>query len=117
MPVRWRSDDPESDAKTVRKVARLAVDWAEAWGIGDEALLDPDTGLIALVGEVFKTGRACGARAVAHVIEGTPIPRGVPKAPYAIGTPERVVGSFGTYLESGSGVQPVIFPGVKEQER
>lgn len=84
----WRSDDPGADAVTVRRIARLAVDWADQNGL-EPALVfgdgpfDPN-GLIGLLSEVFFLGRACGARAVAHVMEGTEIPAETPSGPYRV---------------------------------
>jgi hypothetical protein len=86
--MNWRSDDPAQDEVTLKRLAKLAVDFADVNGLGPDVLYgegpDDPSGLVPLLREVFFLGRACGARAVAHVVDGTPIPDHTPRAPYDV---------------------------------
>lgn len=84
----WRSDDPTVDAGTIKRLSRLAVKFADAnalpaWVVYGENESDP-AGLIRLLTEVFFVGRACGARAVSHLLDGSPIPLDTPDRPFAL---------------------------------
>lgn len=84
----WRSDDPAQDEETLKRLARLAVDFADVNELGPDVLFgegpDDPAGLIPLLREVFFLGRACGARAVSHMVEGTPIPGHTPREAYLV---------------------------------
>lgn len=73
----WRSDDPDEDEATLAHLAELAVEYADRHGLADEDL-------VPLIVEAFYVGRACGARAISHLLAGKPIPVTAPDEPFAV---------------------------------
>lgn len=112
----WRSDDPAQDEATIKRLARLAVDFADVNGLGPGVLYgegpDDPAGLVPLLREAFFLGRACGARAFAHAAMGTPIPQETPRTAISVGYDDSV-GGFGVELVGSTGSQFVMFPGVR----
>jgi hypothetical protein len=94
----WRSDDPEQDEETIKRLAKLAVDFADVNGLGPDVLhgagpADPAS-LIGVIREAFFVGRAAGARAVAAMASGSAIPTTPIDGPWVVawvGPPKRVV--------------------------
>ena len=84
----WRSDDPEQDEATIKRLARLAVDFAEVNELPPDVLYgngpaDP-TSLVGLVREAFFIGRAAGARAIAAIASDEPIPDEPVRGPWVV---------------------------------